>query len=574
MINHGIKPYIADLYPDKAQYLSGTEVKIILEAVNPCSEEIKANVILKVSCLEEEILCREVPVAFKPRETITVPFVFSFPPCAWKGFGADAVLMVGDQPADELSTAFDIVQTWKKAIRYGFLCDFYAEDEGDAEDVKQMAKFHINVVQFYDWMYRHENLIPPEDYFFDPLGRRLSLKAIKNKIRACVSYGMKTFAYGAIYGAGRSFFENHRDWALYNNLDCLNELGDWLVIMNPSENSPWCGHIMQEYRKALEFMGFDGIHLDTYGFPKRAFSVAGHGKKLVKMEEHYPVFIGNVRKALEGAREDLGLIFNAVNNWAVDFVAEAEQDAVYIEVWPPHDRYIHLYHLVRHALEKGGKPVILAAYLKPYSDADRTDINSVENSMLLLSSVIAASGGYHLILGEKNGVLTEGYYVTYGVMRDEFVRTMRNYYDFIVRYANLLFERNMDDLSMTHANGINEEIVFENGSFSSYGEPGKIWTIVKEMPGYLVIHMINLSGIESDIWNEPKRTPPLTARDIGVGALVYEDVEGVYVASPDIDNGRARQLDFGYVEKRNGRYTAFTVPELKFWDMVYIKLKA
>lgn len=577
-------PYIIDAYTDKAQYLRGQEVGILVEIQNPGEVEQDAGIILSVMFLDEVIWKTERRAKLQKKEDTRINFTFLPPETDWQGFGVDVSIFVEGLECHRLSTAFDVVSTWKKAPRYGFLSEFYKEDECDSKDVEQMVKYHLNVVQFYDWMYRHDDLIPGEDYFIDPMGRNLSMIAVRNKIKTCHQYGMKVLAYGAVYAACNEFYEKHRDWALYKNNGNVQSIGDWLYIMNPAPVSPWMEHIIGEFRKAVEVLKFDGIHMDTYGFPKSAYSALNGERKLVRLEEYYPILIGKTRRELENVNEDIGIIFNAVSSWPVEVVAPAEQDTVYIEVWDPCEKYIQLNQLISRARELGKKPVILAAYLSPFSNKQHEetiyvqkynqpyDEKKAQNCFLLASAVIFASGGYHFILGENHGVLTNNYYVDYGRISDEFTRTVRDYYDFIVRYANLLFDTRLADISMTHANGINDEYKFENGMFSSYGEPEKIWTIIKEKPGYKTLSLINLRGIVNDRWNDGKENRPMLAENIWITALVDEKVEGVFIATPDRNNGRPEKLDFQYTEGMRGNYIRFRIPKLEIWDLVYIKV--
>ena len=53
-----------------------------------------------------------------------------------------------------------MVSDRRTEIRYGFLSDFSSGD-GDRLDVEWMRDLHLNAVQFYDWMYRHDRLLPP-----------------------------------------------------------------------------------------------------------------------------------------------------------------------------------------------------------------------------------------------------------------------------------------------------------------------------------------------------------------------------------------------------------------------------
>lgn len=565
--------HIVDLYPDKAQYRNGDKVGLVAELYNGSDAAVKAKFVCHFTWLGSEVGRLEGSVFLPPRSLETLRMDWSSPKSGWSGYGADMELYADEAVISRQSTAFDVVPSWNTAIRYGFLSDFYKEDEEDLNDIKQMCKYHLNAIQFYDWMYKHDDLIPRENHFIDPLGRELSLLAIRNKIHACHQAGMKAFAYGAIYAADKDFFDRHTDWALYNSAGYPENLNQWLYIMNTAPECPWVGHIIGEYEKCIRELDFDGIHMDTYGFPKRALSIQGKSKKVEHPDRQFPLLIEATRSRLQKAKGDVGLIFNAVNNWPVDTVAAASQDAVYVEVWDPNERYIHLYDIIKHARLLGNKPVILAAYLKVFSKKAELPPEEMENSFLLTSAVIFASGGYHLLLGEKNGVLTEGYYVRYGELRECFERTARNYYDFIVRYANLLYDSRLEEISMTYADGINGEIRFEGGSFSSYGEPDKVWTIIKQMPGYRTIGLVNLTGVESDIWNEGKKQGPTPLTDIKVRAAVYEEVKAVWVASPDLEDGRPEKLEHWIETCEYGRFVHFTVPHLKVWDLVFMELE-
>ena len=78
------------------------------------------------------------------------------------------------------TTSFDVAEHWSHAPRYGFFADF-APDEDPSETESRadfMNALHLNVVQFYDWMYSHHTLVPPTDEFIDPLGRLLSLDVV------------------------------------------------------------------------------------------------------------------------------------------------------------------------------------------------------------------------------------------------------------------------------------------------------------------------------------------------------------------------------------------------------------
>jgi len=562
---------IKDAYPDKAQYLTGDKVNIKVELHNPLPENLK--VLLTTQIMHtNHVLARYSHEIELAADGTTIHNVELGPlPEAFQGYGADVWLTQDGGEAERFSTAFDVVDNWRQSPRYGFLSDFHSREEGDTLDVASLNKLHINLVQFYDWMYRHDDLVPAEEVFKDLMGRELSLKVVKEKIALCHAYGMKAMAYGAIYAASKEFYREHPDWALYYSNGKVIDFIDIFSIMNISEDSPWHRHIIGEYRKAVEQVDFDGIHMDTYGYPKSGISRLGGVEKVERLEEQFPVLIGNTRKELSRSKDDVALIFNNVGNWPVDTVGMAAQDAIYIEVWNPYERYHHISQIIAWAKQfGGGKPVILAAYLKPFRLEAAESMDKAHAAALLLSAAIFSHGGYHLLLGENNGVLTQGYYVDYSVVGEVFMREIRNYYDFMVRYLHLLYDPTLRDVSMTHTEGDNLEYVFSGADYSAYGEPGKVWTVVRENERFKLINLINLTNNAEDYWNEGKNRPQ-TLDNLTVAIQVNEKVQSVFTASPDIDMGRPHNLEYSLAEGERGFVLSVAVPRVYQWSMLVIE---
>ena len=86
--------------------------------------------------------------------------------------------------------------------RYGFVSHYEAgrATDGVAENVR---RFHLNAVQFYDWMYRHAKLMPPEEEFEDALGQRISLATVRRLVAAVHEAGSLPIAYAAVYAVGK-----------------------------------------------------------------------------------------------------------------------------------------------------------------------------------------------------------------------------------------------------------------------------------------------------------------------------------------------------------------------------------
>lgn len=558
------------VYPAKAQFIIGEEIKIKVELNN--AVEAGSTLICNIYRLQENLFKIEKTVLKEDKE-IVFSFNLNNRERYMTGYGVKVEAQRLDGNYDAYYTAFDVVDSWTRAPRYGFISDFFDSDMNDEEDIKEMNRYHINVVQYYDWMYRHHEFIPPKDKFIDPLKRKLNLSVVKQKVEYTHKYGMKAMAYGAVYGAGKEFYEKHKEWALYRNDGKVYEFSDFLYIMDTNRQCKWHDHIINQFLEAVKF-GFDGIHMDQYGFPKEAVSSLGGEKSIRYLREDFPKLIDDTKDYIKSKGYNVELIFNAVNNWPVEKVAKAKEDAVYIEVWPPNDTYESLYNLISNAKKYAPqKQVILAAYMRPFLEELNIPIKSAENAALLTMAVIFASGGFHLLLGEGNGILDDAYYPKYRTINDEeFNKRLREYYDFIVRYEELLYDFDISDITMTHTGGINGEYVFSGAEFSVRPKDNCVWTLIKDKVGYKIINFLNFTGITDMRWNEPKDSEPKEIRNIEVTAMLAEEVKEIYTASPDINNGVPEKLNFKYVENENGRAVRFTVPNLKIWNLVYIKL--
>lgn len=183
-------------------------------------------------------------------------FCFCLPPLQAGGYGVEITLCTKEHSLGCLQTA---VNVGGSVVRYGFLSDFLPED---GRDVEALAKYHIDHVQFYDWSWRHDTLVAPSDQYQDMMGKKNQLSVICQKIAACHERGMLAMAYGAVYAASRSFWEQHRDWGLYGATDHPMTFIDTFYYMDLE--SPWRLRLMEQYRSAITQCGFDGIHMDTY----------------------------------------------------------------------------------------------------------------------------------------------------------------------------------------------------------------------------------------------------------------------------------------------------------------------
>lgn len=547
-----------DLYPEKAQYITNENIKLIIEFDSPPTKEYQADLI--ITHLQDTILEKKVTLDSQLSEIQVSGMNTDF-----GGYGVKLLVFDEDKLVNKCFTAFDVVSQCNKAIRYGFLSDYSTDDGEDHLDLSNLRKLHINYVQYYDWSYRHDNLVSKEMKYQDMMGREVDLETVKKKIQACKSYGMKSIGYGAIYAASIEFFEQHKEWAFYTSANDPLVFIDIFYIMNMAKNSPWRKHIIEEYAKAIEDVGFDGIHMDTYGFPKSAYSYKQ--EELVRLEEEFSSLIEDSKERLNQITKDNHLIFNNVGNWPVNTVACAPQDAIYIEVWDPYNRYDHIQQIIKDARREcmDTKPVILAAYLKPFMEESQ---ESAAYAAFILTAVISSNGAYHLLNGEEKGVLTQGYYVDHSFMSDSTGEKMRCYYDFIVQYMELFYDSKLVDVSMTHIGWDNVEYQCFDSRWSVTGEADKLWITIREKENRKLISFINLCG-NDNLWNQGKNKP-LDIDNIEMQILVDKPVKGVYFISPDNNHGKVQELIYKREKTDRGWVISFVVPEVEIWSNIWV----
>jgi len=548
-----------EIYPVKAQYLTNEDVLIHLTLDDVPAEQI----IITIYRLEQ--ITSE--VAFQDISQSTDFSIGRFSDI-FAGYGVIARVTAGGV-SSFLSTAFDVVDDPKRSLRYGFLSDFTSADK-DNGAVEALRKYHINMVQFYDWSYRHDSLVSEELEYTDMMGKRINAEAVRSKIRRGKELGIYSIAYGAIYAASKAFYDAHPDWGLYNSNQDPFVFIDVFYIMNIAADSPWRPHLFKQYQDAVQRMGFSGIHMDTYGFPKTAYSHLTDKPEFIRLDEEFPTLINEACAALKEVSDDPYLIFNNVGNWPVYATAECAQDAVYVEVWNPYDRYEHIAQIIREARLYCGseKPIILAAYLKPFQEADQYE--GAAEAAYILTAAIVSQGAYHLLIGERDSVLTQGYYSDYTSLRPREAARMRGYYDFMIRYLELFYDPALKNVSMTHMGWDNYEYACSSHPISACGESGKIWAVLRESDTVKLISLINLCGCTDDYWNREKPRPN-RQDDIQFSVQVDLDVTGVYTASPDKDFGTARELQFSQYSTAKGKFVKFSLPELSVWSVIWIK---
>jgi dextranase len=230
-----------------------------------------------------------------------------------------------------------------------------------------------------------------------------------------------------------------------------------------------------------------------------------------------------------------------VGNWPIEALAVAPQDFVYIEIWPPDVYYRDIQRIVTNARTlSGGKPVVIALYLPA---------NRPEN-IRLANALIFSLGGSRIELGEQSQLLADPYFPKHQTLGSDLKKMLRRYYDFVVRYGELL--------------GPTAEI-FEHCEVVS---PPGVWTVVRSSPGWLVVSLINMSGLDAPRWDEELAAPMvLTAVPIQIN--LSHAIRQTWWASPDYDDNMTLSPLPSVIDAKT---VSITIPRLDHWAIIAFEL--
>lgn len=459
-------------------------------------------------------------------------------------------------------TAVEVVADARSVLRYGFVVDF-RPDRNPAAVQDNLRRLHLTGVQFYDWAYRHADLLGGGPRYTDALGQPVSLDTVRALIEACHRVGSDALGYAAVYAVGPDEWPKWQHDALLTATGKPYALGDFLFILDPARQD-WLEHFSADLTAATEQVGFDGFHLDQYGYPKRAHRPDG---EVVDVADSFRTMIAAVRDALPQSR----LVFNNVNDFPTWATASSPQDAVYIEVWPPHVGLEHLAHVATRArAEAGGKPVVIAAYQHVY---DTVEAESADRATAFTMATLWSHGASHLLCGEADRILVDPYYVRNHPVSDSTASLLRRWYDFAVEHGELLGPGDIDDVTGSYAGSYNDDldVSYQGATVQNQAQAGTVWRRITNVrtadqkPDQLVMHLINLSGQDDTRWDAPRQHPG----DVGPGTVrirrVGPGLPRVRYADPD---RQSRLVDVEVTAA--GDFATAQLPAPHLWQLVVI----
>ncbi|WP_141432704.1 glycoside hydrolase family 66 protein [Bacillus sp. 03113] len=470
---------------------------------------------------------------------------------------------------DHQTIAVDVSSDWSKFPRYGFLSNFHEMSNEEMDSViSKLNRYHINGLQFYDWHFKHHQPIQldhkkPADHWEDIANRSTSLKTIQTYIDLAHGRNMKTMAYNLLYGA---FAEAEKDgvkteWRLFkdqqkNEHDYHPLPKEWksdVFLVNPG-NREWQTYLFNQQQKVYKALPFDGWHIDQLGPRGKVFDYSGNS---VALDESFQGFLENAKKEMPKK----SLVMNAVSQYGQKQIGQSPVDFLYTEVWDQDKYYRDLKRIIDEngQYSQGKMNTVLAAYMNYEFSNQPGTFNT--SGILLANSVIFASGGSHLELGEH--MLSKEYFPHENLKMSQSLQTkLLHYYDFLVAYENVLRE-DVKEVPIS----IQSDWVH----FSSEPKLGKIWSFAKQKGNQKVIHFINFFDAKTLEWRDTYAIQPEPKNRKHLPVQLEEDrpIKKVWMASPDKQNGIPISIPF----KQENNKVTFTLPSLKYWDMVVIEFE-
>ncbi|MDO8359453.1 MAG: glycoside hydrolase family 66 protein [Devosia sp.] len=456
----------------------------------------------------------------------------------------------------DLSTAIEVAANPRDRLRYGFVASYAPDKDIDAV-TDTVRRLHLTGMQFYDWAYRHADLVGGGEAYNDALDQPIALATVRALAQAVQSAGSRALGYAAVYAVGPNEWDRWKHDAVLKPNGEPYALGDFLFVLDPAARD-WLAHFTADLQRAMT-LGFDGFHLDQYGWPKRAIRADGAE---VDMAASFVTLIDGVRAALPDAH----LVFNNVNDFPTRLTAHTAQDAVYIEPWAPQVTLQSLADTASRARAFGeGKPVVLAAYQHVYETAAATE---ADRATALTMATLFSHGATQLLAGEADRVLSDPYYVRNHVMAPSTRALLKRWYDFLVAHDELLMPPDLTEVTHSYAGAYNAEldVSFEASEVAETAVAGAVWRRIVRAGDRLVVHLVNLVGQTDTLWDAPRNVAVPQAGTLRVKRL-KDRTPKVRAADPD---GLGRLVDVPV--SIDGDYAVAVLPEFTVWQVVTIDL--
>ena len=345
----------------------------------------------------------------------------------------------------------------------------------------------------------------------DPSNRPVSFKALCKLAAGLQALGAVAHAYAPVYAVGNAFADAHPQMLMYTGDGEAIRFLDQIVLTNPA-NVDWQRHFAAAYGSAADAIGFDGLHIDTYGYPRVAFDSDGN---TIDMRAAYESFLRFVR----AARPVELISFNQVNGVPSATSLPGGPGFRYCEVWPPNDGWRHLEGLLDRSSGRAGllapstsRDSLMRGSIACYPPVWGIDhpTGPVEGAaraaslrtVISTEAIATCLGASALIYGDRTAALCDPYYPKHERLTADEAATVIAWRRFTLRCRDLFLEG--EDTSWY-------EIDDENGAVAAEAtvpvrpEPvgGALFARVVHAEGRVTVGVVDLTGSQTGRWSEP-----------------------------------------------------------------------
>lgn len=525
----------------------------------------------------------------------------------------------GDR-VDSQNTAIDFSPDWWTYPRQCWVTGTFVDWGGwnpssiyntPYKDISALNAMHCNNLQLYNNLFRWHIPLGPSELYVNGDGQTQSKPLIRQSVSMAKSLRMGTMfyipAYAAAITSGKDFTRDGSGtdlkWAMFDS-NCSTNQGGCTIsnvwkfnqdigYMNPN-NVEWQYHWAQQAKLVLDAFGVDGFFIDTYGTintPLWDFS----GNRII-MDTAYSSMLHTVAGLTPAAYTlNPAGVYNEK-----DLVMSKEEIFHFAERWNNptdigtfQDFFTRAYQIWGWGYDSGRKRSIGLDWDmgmdKTLSASKDCTLNGGQTScvfnlpgVLYQEAAMLASGAHHdWIVGGSQGV---GQGVRF-ISNDDYpignmlgasssmIQAEFDYQTFGVAYEKLL------RLNVSKSSLSDPSVTSSGVSASTTATAGKVWMSQTSRSGFDVLHLINLSTMSSASLNDVNDNAANAAEASllsSVDVKMYytgsgDNLGNLYIASPDANHGNSTTLTYTKGSDGSGNYITFTVPSLKYWDLVWLE---
>jgi dextranase len=456
---------------------------------------------------------------------------------------------------------------------HGFATSFDLESVPSV--LSWLKALRCTVVQIYDWMSSYSAPLGPPEGWKDPSNRPVSYQALRSLAAGIREGGAVAHAYAPVYAVDPPFAATHPDWLLYRNDGEAQKFFDLILITDPG-NGEWQRHFIATYGGAADSIGFDGFHIDTYGYPRAPLDRKGNA---IDMRAAYESFLTAVR----AARPSDQISFNQVNGVPSAVELPGGPGFRYCEVWAPNDLWRHLEGLMDRSAGNAGRlsprppgvPLIrgsIACYppvwgtndpIGPVTGAAREE---PLRTVLCTEAIATCLGSSALLFGDVTAVLCDPYYPKHERLSTGEAATALAWHRFALRCRDLFLEG--EDTSWYEIGDDNGAVALDwEGAVRPEPVGGGLFARVVRTDDRVTVGVVDLSGSTNGSWSEPTGA----GRCRSVRARLLLDAPESWradVATLGRSGDRFVPVPFTTVEHRQGLAAQMDVPIDAGWSVL------